>query len=509
MILLMSRPTLRSQNLRGLAVALLLASCAFADVTLPALLTDHMVVQRGLPVHIWGKADAGEAVSVTFRAATRTATADAVGVWSVSLPPGEAGGPFEVVIKAKNSITLQDVMAGDVWVASGQSNMEWELRNANNGAAEVAAANHPGLRLFRVKNKAADYPLADVEAKPWARCTPESAASFSAVAYFFGRDLEKEKGIVIGLIESAWGGTPADAWTSLRALSSDAALMPVFAEWSKMTDDAAMAKLYREKQLREWQQAADKAKAEGTKPPSYPWSPNMDNSWQPAGLYNAMLAPLTKFPIRGAIWYQGESNAGGERVGLYARLFATMIQDWRRAWGQGDFPFLFVQLANFKTGPNSRWPELREAQTKTLSLANTGMAVSIDIGNPDDIHPRNKQDVGARLAAAARAISYGANIEYSGPLYRTIAPEGAGLRVWFDHVGKGLQAGGGALKGFEIAGADKKFVTADARIDGDTVVVGSAAVTAPVYVRYGWSDNPECTLYNVEGFPASPFRSGE
>jgi sialate O-acetylesterase len=222
-----------------------------------------------------------------------------------------------------------------------------------------------------------------------------------------------------------------------------------------------------------------------------------------------MIAPLTRFPIRGAIWYQGESNASSERAPLYAHLFGTMIQDWRRAWGQGDFPFLFVQLANYKTGVNAKWPELRDAQRQTLALANTGMAVTADIGNPTDIHPKNKQDVGLRLALAARAIAYGEKIEYSGPLFRQATPEGNSMRVWFEHTGAGLAAKGGSLKGFELAGADRKFVSADAVIDGATVMVSSASIAAPVYVRYGWSDVPECNLYNAEGLPASPFRSRE
>jgi sialate O-acetylesterase len=252
-----------------------------------------------------------------------------------------------------------------------------------------------------------------------------------------------------------------------------------------------------------------RAKAEGKKPPGFPWEPNMEQSWTPAGLYNAMIAPLTRYPIRGAIWYQGESNASRERAPLYARLFGTMIRDWRSAWGQGDFPFLFVQLANFKTGEDARWPDLREAQRQTLGLANTGMAVATDIGTPDDIHPKNKQEVGRRLALAARAVTYGENIEYSGPLFRQATQEGSGMRIWFDHTGSGLTTKDPMLRGFEIAGVDRKFVAARARIDGATVLVSSPRVTAPAYVRYAWSDNPNGNLYNREGLPASPFHSGE
>jgi sialate O-acetylesterase len=495
--------------LRIAALVFTVSLSARADVKLPALIADHMVVQRNLPVHVWGKAAPAEAVSVAFRGETRTATADAVGLWSLYLPSSEAGGPFEMTVKGDNTITLRDVMVGDVWVASGQSNMEWPVKNANNGQAEVAAASFPQIRLFRVRNLSATYPQDDVEGSPWAQCSPETVPEFSAIGYFFGRDLHRRLGVPVGLIDSSWGGTPADAWTSLRAISSDAALMPVFAEWSRMNDNAAVDKLWRQKRLSDWERASARAKAEGRPAPPFPWEPNEGNSWMPAGLFNAMIAPLTKYPIRGAIWYQGESNASPERVSLYSRLFRTMIQDWRNAWRQGDFPFLFVQLANYKAGPNARWPELREAQLQALALRNTGMAVAIDIGNPDDIHPRDKQTVGARLAAAARAISHGENIAYSGPLFRSAVPEAAAVRVFFDHSGTGLSARGGALRGFEIAGADRKFVPAEARIEGDAVVVSSPAVTAPVYVRYAWSDNPDCNLYNAEGLPASPFRSGQ
>ncbi len=494
---------------RVLALAFFAAICARADVTLPALLADHMVIQRGLPVHVWGKATDGEAVSVTFHGTTRATTADAIGLWSVYLPPVEAGGPFELTVKGGNTITLRDVLVGDVWVGSGQSNMEFAVNEAVNAKSEIAQADHPRIRLFHVKNKVAHYPLDDVDAKSWAPCTPESVSDFSAVAYFFGRHLQEKLGVPVGLIETSWGGTPAEAWTSLHGLSADASLMPVFAEWSRMSDDTVTHQRGREKELNQWRQAVDRAKTEGKTPPGFPWEPNIENSWTPAGLYNAMIAPLTHYPIRGAIWYQGESNATRERASLYAHLFGTMIQDWRRAWGQGDFPFLFVQLANFKTGPDAKWPELRDAQRQTLALANTGMAVTVDIGNATDIHPKNKQDVGLRLALAARAITYGEKIEYSGPLFRQATPEGNSLRVWFDHTGTGLAAKGGALKGFELAGADRKFVPAEAVIDGTTVMVSSASIGAPAYVRYGWADDPDCNLYNAEGLPASPFRSSE
>lgn len=468
------------------------------------MLAEHMVMQRGLPVHIWGNADATEAVSVDFRGATRTTRADNLGRWSVYLPPGEAGGPFTLTIHGQNTITFSDVLVGDVWVASGQSNMEFKLNQVANAQTELAAASHPHIRLFQVERNVSPYPLGNLSAKPWAECTPETAANFSAVAYFFGRHLEEKLHVPIGLIDSTWGGTPAEAWTSLDDLGRDASLMPVFAQWARMSDEVERRLLEREQARKE----ADKAAGSGA-PKPLPWAPNERLSWMPAGLYNAMIAPLTPYAIKGAIWYQGESNAAPGRAPLYAQLFQTLITDWRRQWDEGDFPFFFVQIANYKANPADDWPEVRDAQRQALSLVNTGMAVTIDIGNPDDIHPKNKQDVGLRLALAARAVAYGEQIEYSGPLYRQATPVNNSLQVWFDHVGKGLVAKGGDLRGFEIAGPDAKFVPAEARIEGPSVVVSSSAVSNPAYVRYGWSNNPDCNLFNAEGLPASPFRSAK
>jgi sialate O-acetylesterase len=473
--------------------ALVLAGILRADVTVPAVIADHMVVQRDRPVHVWGNADPAEKVTVQFRGASQITQADELGRWSIWMAPGAAGGPFTLEISGKNTIRLQDVLVGDVWIASGQSNMEFKLSSAENAEAEISAANLRQIRLFTVQREVSQYPLNDVKARPWEACTPASAASFSAVAYFFGRQLQQKLSVPIGLIHSSWGGTPAEAWTSMDALGSDAALMPVFAEWGKMSDGVTAGLKRQELEKRQGK--------------SGPWRPNERLSWSPSGLYNAMVAPLTPFPIKGAIWYQGESNTAPERAPLYARLFQTMIRDWRNAWAEGDFPFLYVQIANFKAGGNAEWPEVREAQLETLSLRNTGMAVTIDIGNPDNIHPTNKQDVGKRLALAARAVAYGEKLEYSGPLFREAAATGDSMRIWFDHTGTGLMAKGGPLKGFELAGADGKYKAATAQIDNNTLVVSSPGVHAPRYVRYGWSDSPDCNLYNQEGLPASPFRS--
>ena len=307
----------------------------------------------------------------------------------------------------------------------------------------------------------------------------------------------RRRGVPIGVIQAAWGGTPAEAWTSQAALSADPALMPVFAEWARMTRDHETALARFQRDTAAWRAAGSKA-AEAPVPPKGPggW-------WEPGVLFNAMVAPLTRYPIRGVIWYQGESNTASERAPVYGRLFEALIRDWRRAWGQGDFPFLFVQLANYRTPPEAMWPELRESQRRALALAGTAMAVTIDIGEPSNIHPANKQEVGRRLALAARAVAYGEKIAYSGPLFRQAIPEDAALRLWFDHAA-GLEFHG-TPAGFEIAGSSGHWLAAEARIEGSTVVVRNAEVPAPVFVRYAWADNPRASLYNSAGLPAAPF----
>jgi sialate O-acetylesterase len=476
---------------------------AHADVTLPALLADHMVVQRGLPVHIWGMAAGQETVTVTFRGETRSTTADDLGRWSIYLSPGEAGGPFPLSIKGTNTITLNDVLVGDVWVASGQSNMEFPMTGLTNAPAEIDAARYPQIRILRVEHHPSDYPLENVEVKSWAACTPESAAHSSAVAYYFAREVQTKIHVPIGLIESFWGGTPAESWTSLPSLAADSALMPVFAARAETVTRESTTRLQRK---HDEDQADAQARAEGKPAPDRPWHPDFE-AWAPSALFNGMIAPLTPFAIRGVIWYQGEANSG-ERAPLYAHLFQTMIGDWRRAWDEGDFPFLFVQIANWTTGPDGRWPEVRDAQRQALALRNTAMTVTIDIGDPIDIHPKDKKDVGLRLALGARAIAYAEKIEWSGPLFRQLTYEDHALRVWFDHA-NGLMAKDGPLVGFEVAGADGKYAPADAEIDGASVMVSSATVADPVSVRYAWADNPKCNLYNREGLPASPFRAPE
>jgi sialate O-acetylesterase len=466
-----------------LSLTLALAVSLQAAVKLPALISDHMVLQAGVPVRIWGSSDPGSTVRIVFQGQdvyTRTAPN---GKWAAWLKPLAAAGPLDMtiswgeVVRAieparvdLKQVTLHDILVGEVWLGSGQSNMEFNLSNANNHDDEIAHADYPLIHIFRVKRAIADQPADDVEGS-WQVSSPQTIGRFSAVEYFFGRELHQSLHVPIGLIESDWGGTPAQAWTSRERLESDPALKYVWEEW-------------------------ERAKSTGQEP-RYPSTP--------ASLYNGMIAPLTPYTIRGVIWYQGEANATEAQAFRYRRLFTAMIQDWRSHWGEGDFPFLFVQLANFKS--NEWWPILRESQTETLHLNNTGMAVAIDIGESRDIHPKNKQDVGHRLALAARHIVYGQQVEYSGPMYRQITAEGSQMRLWFDHAA-GLEAkSGGALTGFTIAGADGAFVPADARIDSNTVVVSNPAVSNPISVRYAWADDPVCNLINHAGLPASPFRT--
>ena len=471
-----------------------------AEVALPSVWSDHVVVQRGLPVHVWGKAAAGEQVTVRFRNATATTVANDLGRWELYLPPGQAGGPFPMEIQGTNRIVLPDVLVGDVWIASGQSNMEFDTKGVLNAEQELKDAQQPAIRLFHVEKRSSDFPQEDVLTKGWTLCSPETVADFSAVAYFFARNIQADQHVPIGLMEADWGGTPGESWVSLKGLSSDGSLMPAWNAWAEMSEHQPDALLEQANEQRE--RAA--ALAEGKPEPAFPWHPEL-RSWLPGGAFNGMIAPLVKFPIRGAVWYQGESNANVERSFYYERLFRTLIQDWRARWAEGDFPFLFVQLANFTTSPDNKWAELREAQRHTLSVNKTGMAVAIDIGDHTNIHPKNKQEVGRRLSLAARALAYKEPLEYSGPLYRNKMIEGQTVRLFFDHVSKGLAAHGDALTGFEIAGADGKFVSAEGRIDGETIVVSAALVKDPVNARYGWASDPQCNLYNKDGLPASPF----
>lgn len=638
-----------------------------ADVRLPALFTDHMVLQRNMKVPVWGWAAPGDTITVQLGEHQTTARTNRDGAWEARLDPLPAGGPYTLTISGRNTITLNDVLVGDVWLASGQSNMWWPVNNGENGVAnrdaEVAAADYPNIRLFTVPADTSLTPKVTFDAKPWALCSPETVATFSATAYFFGRDLHQATGVPVGLIHSSWGGTLCEAWTSegaLRKLSdfdatldqltkaepgldeTEAAYQKALAQWHATLDGhdqghdgATPTWAARELNTTEWRTAQlpglwenagyadldgfmwyrkvvelpddwrgedltlslgpindmDRTYFNGTlvgahEGQSYAPVPRvytvpgalvvpqvnvvavrvydqanvggiygreeemylerrdgadeiripLAGVWQnrpgaylrdvpgrpeepvlragnpniPTVLYNAMIAPLVPYGIQGAIWYQGESNAN--RAHQYRSLFPAMIADWRKQWGQANFPFVYVQLANFmERNPEpgeSAWAELREAQLMALDVPDTGMATTIDIGEANDIHPQNKQDVGKRLALWARHLAGGESLVYSGPLYRSHTITGNAVHLAFVHIGGGLTTPGGApLTGFAIAGADRMFVWAEARIEGDTVVVSSPQVSQPMAVRYGWANNPACNLYNTEGLPASPFRT--
>jgi len=483
-----------------LTVSLVLTGgSARAEVKLPALISDGMVLQQGVPVRIWGWADEGEQVVVKLQKQSETTIATQR-QWSVWLKPMKAGGPYELVIAGRNTpkpIIFKDVLIGEVWVCSGQSNMQRSLSQAFEAQEHITNATNPKLRLFTVPRVKSDKPLDDTTGS-WQRCTPEAAKNFSAVGYFFGRDLQKALKVPVGLIHSSWGGSPAEVWTKESVLAANP-------EFAPMLESSRKAVENHRKALADYETKAAEAKAAGRPAPRRPTI-----GWVCGELYNGMIAPLLPYAIKGAIWYQGESNAG--RAAQYRRLFPAMIQNWRQDWRLGDFTFLEVQLAPFLPGktepPVSTWAELREAQLlATRLLPNVGMAVITDVGEPNDIHPKKKEPVGARLALAARAIAYGQKIEDSGPLSKYMEIRRDHIALHFDHVGKGLVAKDGPLKGFTIAGADRKFVPADAAIEGDVVLVFSKEVPRPAFVRYGWADCPSVNLWNKNGLPASPFRT--
>jgi sialate O-acetylesterase len=638
------------------AVAILLLGWspeARPDLRVARMFGDHMVLQRERPIPVWGQAEAGSRIQARLGGQTAEAVADGEGRWALTLGPLPAGGPHVLSVQGKTTVEFKDVLVGDVWICSGQSNMEWVVGAAMNAQKEIADARNPLLRHFTVQKKISPVPLSDVEGGAWQECRPETVGGWTAVGYFFGRALQEKLGIPIGLVHTSWGGTVCEAWTSEEALDrlpefkdritrlkGDRGRLPTLeaeytqktAEWDKMytEKDEGTRKNWQDPSVdtsswksmtlpTNWENAglpnldgvvwfrkevalpagwngkdlslglgpvddndvtyfngtqigatngwqvnrtytvpgklvkpgqnlitvrvtdtggaggiygkAEQMKLEGpgpaialagawkyavgldlaTLPPKPPPPPFLGDPNTPTALYNGMIAPVLPYAIKGAIWYQGESNVG--RAKEYQALFPAMIRDWRSRWGVGEFPFLFVQLANFlpaKAEPGeSAWAELREAQELTLATPNTGQAVIIDIGDAADIHPRDKQDVGKRLAAWALGTTYGGKEEISGPLYKSMSIEENRVRISFSHVGSGLIAkGGGPLRTFAIAGSDHKWVWANAKIDGETVVVSSDQVTRPVAVRYAWADNPEgCNLTNKEGFPASPFRT--
>ncbi len=452
------------------------------ELELPALFSEHLVLQRETRAPLWGRAAPHARVALTpsWDGRARTATAGPDGRWQAELETPAAGGPFEIVLTSgEERRVLADVLVGEVWLASGQSNMEWTLGPRIGEGVEgweeaVRSARDPELRFFALENALAPAPRADVRAS-WVASEPDSAPAFSACAYFFARKLRAELGVPVGVITSDWGGTPAEAWTRAGALAA-------FPEFG-----ASLAR------------QAEAARAPAAAAAFEPYEPSV--------LWNAMIAPLAPAAIRGVIWYQGEANRG--RADSYARLFATLIGDWRAAFRQPELPFLFVQIAPFAY-PDDRGESgrLRDAQRRTLALAHTGMAVTMDIGDPADIHPKKKREVGERLALWALAGTYGRELECSGPLYRSMRVEGAALRLEFTHA-EGLTAHGEAVRHLAIAGPERVFHPATARIDGASLVVTSPAVPAPVAVRFGDGAADETNLWNAAGLPAASFRTDD
>lgn len=635
-----------------LLVLLALVSAEGASLQLPKILGDHMVLQQKSFAKIWGWAEPEQVVKVTtsWNDKTYRVVTDQQGNWQVSVSTGLAGGPYTVTIQADITRVLEDILLGEVWICSGQSNMEWNLTRAETAKEEIPLSDYPEIRLFTVEKTIAVHPEEDLKGS-WDLCSPETSANFSAVGYFFGKMLHKELGVPVGLVNTSWGGTPSESWTSRETLltfgdfdgqleelygTSDQEMekarkeqlriesmikkqqdfenqdnigfsegwmnvefddsgwgkMDCPAEWSSI-DDIGMLEgvLWMRKVIeipdswigkdltlelgpvdemdityingvevgtsriisnwnvpRYYQVPASLVnsgrlqlatrivntnaqggifghpdqlkiypeeinKEDAVRLPgqwkyriayTFPKVPMVFNSHTPSVLYNGMLHPLRNMALKGAIWYQGESNQ--TRAMQYRTIFPGMIEDWRATWGQGDFPFYFVQIAPYNYGGEETSVELREAQFLTLSkVKNTGMAVTMDIGNPNDIHPTNKRDVGKRLALWALAKDYGKDVVYSGPLYREQTIEENKIRVHFNYIGSGLEAKGGPLTHFEIAGEDQVYHPANAVIDGETVVVSAAEVASPVAVRYGWSNIAEPNLSNAEGLPASSF----
>ncbi|WP_421871593.1 sialate O-acetylesterase [Marinoscillum sp.] len=616
-------------------IFILLSTLVFSQLKLPRLFADHMVIQRNQPTKVWGWTEPGEKVSVTLDAEKQQVKADKTGYWETYLKARKAGGPYTLmVVSGDSTITYEDVLVGDVWIAGGQSNMEWQLQwNVNNWEEEVKDSDYPNIRFFKVPNTFASSPQQDVSGGEWLLANPDNSPQFSAVAWFFAKHNHLEKNVPVGVVESHWGGTPAEAWTSLETLTNtpgyediaDTIMNPSMPwdqleainqkkdarKWELMRDqEGAVAtgaqnvdfddsnwerldlpcncrmtdlawlrrevnlspdtikdiKLYISNVVQEafvfyngellW----TKKWSDDIQPLEIPkelvragknvityrvansWDNNvyfgrpgemwleingtkhsLEHDWKyssdiepdipmavkmfqmPSFLYNAKIAPIGGYTARGVIWYQGESNA--DKPQYYRQLFTNMIGDWRKLWG--DIPFLYVQLANFMQRQDqpvaSDWAELREAQTQTLALPKTAMAVTIDIGNPDDIHPRNKQDVGARLWLAAKKVSYGDEVVYSGPSIKEATTDREGVILSFDHVGSGLKSTG-PLNGFAVADDANNWYWAQARIVGDQVIVTSENVKTPKAVSYAWGDNPEAPLYNQEGLPAVPFQ---
>ena len=487
-----------------------------AELKLATPFSDHMVLQREKPVAVWGWADAGESVTVSFAGQSKSATAGTDGKWSLKLDALKASAEsrtFTVTGKDGRKIEVKDVLVGEVWFGSGQSNMAMAVGSANNAAAEQAAANFPAIRYYAESSELAEKPQAEGKGL-WQLCTPANARRFSATLYFFGREIHREIGVPVGLITASAGATHIESWLSAEAQSSDPDTKAEYDAQLKgwVSFDAAKFRADYEKKLAAWKLAFENGKAESKDKPGDPdrLIAHIKSKGGPAFLYNGRVANLAPFTLRGILWYQGESNSGLPKPGqphLYRKQLSQLVTSWRTLWND-ELPFAWVQLPNY-TAPGEGWPRIREAMLQALEIPKTGIAITIDIGDPKDIHPKNKQEVGRRLSLWALGTVYGKKVPaISGPLPADSSISGNTMTVSFKHANGGLKTkDGGAVKGFQIAGADHQWKPAVAKIDGDKVVISATDVASPVAVRYAWLDNPDCNLHNGADLPASPFRT--
>ncbi len=499
----------RTPLLLSLLVSSLIVSAAHAGLKLPALVGHHMVLQRDLACPVWGWADPGAGVTVAIAGQSVQATADDQGYWKATLAPMSGSNhALKMTIASKGeTIILSNIVVGEVWICSGQSNMQWSVSQSDDADMEMATANYPNIRLISVPQVGTQEVQNDFKGQ-WEICTPETVGEFSGVGYFFGRMLHQSLGVPIGLIDNAWGGSAAEAWVPRGVMEADPRFTKVMEQW-KQTE----ATYDHEKAMADWKIKAEEAKAAGKPAPRAP-SNQLTGNARPGNIWAGVLSPSIGYGIRGVIWYQGESNAS--RAYQYNDLFGLMISEWRKAWGIGDFPFYWVQLADYmaeKPEPgDSAWAELREAQTKTLSLPNTGQAVIYDLGEARDIHPRDKQNVGKRLARIALARDYGKSVEFESPVYQSMEVKDGKAILTFDKVGASGLYSFDTMEavGFAIAGEDKAWHWATGKITGpNTVEVSSPDVPAPAAVRYAWADNPVATLRNKLGLPVVPFRTDD
>jgi sialate O-acetylesterase len=488
---------------------LLFAIAASAEVKPAALFSDHMVLQSGMPVPIWGTAAPGEAVKITFNGKSLSTAAGPDGKWMLRLRKLKAGGPYEMRIQGTNSLTIHDVLVGEVWLGSGQSNMAFTVSKKVAPYAgmldedkEIAAANYPTIRMFTVKEEKSYTPRDDVKGE-WKICSPETVPGFSAVGYLFARDLQQRLHVPVGILTVAYGASTAEAWMPREAVAADPKIKPMLDRFDALED---FFKTHPGIATADAPPAPQTINGRSAVRPG-PMRDPVGDQHEPTVLFNGMLHPVIHYAIRGAIWYQGESIVGGkDGLALYPHVMDAMVTSWRKLWDEGDFPFYAVQLPALKNVSNN--PLVREGQAQILTLANSGLAVTIDVGDPDNVHSKNKAPVGERLALIALANVYGRKLEFSGPRYSSMKVEGQAIRIRFTHVDGGLVAKDGPLKWFQIAGADQQFFDAEATIDGDTVIVKSGKVAAPVAVRYAWANYPiGCNLFNAAGLSAAPFRT--